>query len=128
MGQRNHSTLNRRPGTSSLALVNPESPRAGWWLEVFPGGAVPVQSAARRRALVPGHMDTLVYELDLVALTAEERERLEAVLSRHFHLAREEVFRDLEAGGCPILCADVTCVSSTAAAPRECIAPEGTRP
>jgi len=55
------------------------------------------------RADLPGLGRALVYELAIEALTAEQRQRLAALLAGRFGLPAADVERDLAVVGCPIL-------------------------
>jgi len=68
-------------------------------------GRAPVVSPVARWARLPGRGWALVYELAIGDLTVEQRQRLAELLARRFGLPVEEVVRDLEVVGCPILAA-----------------------
>lgn len=86
--------------------------RAAEWQAVFGGDTVPVKSIIPTRANLPGHHNALIYEVDLSLLTAEMRARLISATASKFGLAADEVARDLDSVGMPIL-ADGVIVSSS---------------
>ncbi len=64
---------------------------------------VPVSSPAPGWANLPGVGRALVYEMAIGDLTEDQRQRLAALLAGRFGLPVEEVVRDLDVVGCPIL-------------------------
>ncbi len=90
-------------------LVTVTGERAKDFIEVFGSPTVPVQLPAPHKAYLPGLLDQqLVYMLDLNEITDEQRQRLIAFIAQRFKLSYEDVARDLEAHGVPILASDCT--------------------
>lgn len=83
------------------------SERSIMWQEVMGGNVVVLKSPFASEALIPGHGVTRVYEMDIDALQPEQRERLITALARKFGLPEEEVSRDLDDVGCPVLADEI---------------------
>lgn len=78
------------------------------WEAILGSDTVQIKSMLPERVNLPGMDDELVYELDLVGFTAEQRERLVNHLARKFDFSPEFVAARLEVeGGVPILAKDV---------------------
>jgi hypothetical protein len=75
---------------------------------VFGDEVIPIKSIFPKLADLPGMPSTLVYEMDLLAITAEQRQRLVAALSERFGLAAAEVEANLDRIGAPILAENIT--------------------
>jgi hypothetical protein len=91
-------------------ITNPD--RLALWQAVFGGDEVPVISIVPRLGSFPGVGEQRYYEMDLKAITEEQRARLVASIAEKFNRDIEEVSRDIDIVGCPILACDVV-VSST---------------
>ena len=89
------------------ATINEDSPRAADWLKVLGSREVAITSPQPVLASAPGIEAALFYQLDLSALTAEQRARLIAHLAERFHVPLAEVKRDLNQVGCPLLAEDL---------------------
>lgn len=96
----------------TFATIRPESERAAWWLEVFGGDRCPVKSILPQRGNLPGKPDALFYEMDIAALTPEQRGRLVQSLAKRFGYILTLVEFSLDNYGCPVLADDVV-VSTT---------------
>lgn len=81
--------------------------RAAAWREVFGGDTVILKSPIPGRANLPGKGETEVYEIDIAALTPEQRQRLITHLAAKFELDPDDVDGNLDQHGCPILSTDV---------------------
>jgi len=91
-----------------IASINPASPRAERWQQVFNRlDNVPIKSANATVVSVDGIGDTKVYFLDLAALTSDEITRLAKDIAGHFWIPIEEVRADIREKGVPILAEDV---------------------
>lgn len=85
---------------TTAKIIDPE--RKAFWESVFDTDRVPIKSFIPTRADLPGHPDALIYELDLQAITPEQRKCLIQGLAERFNLAPEYVARSLECQGVPI--------------------------
>lgn len=88
----------------TVTVCNPE--RRAEFEAVFGTATVYVKSPFPTRANLPGHPDSLIFELDLESITPEQRERLVAFLAEKFGIAAGEVDGLLEVHGVPILADD----------------------
>lgn len=95
----------------TIATIH-NSERLEWNRRIFGGDTCPVVSIVPFRVSVPGHPDTLAYNLDLKALTSEQRQRLVESIAERFNLAPAYVAENLDSQGVPILAADVVVSSS----------------
>lgn len=91
---------------TTAKVYSPE--RLAFWQEVFGGDTIPIKSFIPSAANLPGNPGALAYELDLRAITAEQREKLIAGLANKFNLPVEEVAAGLDVYGVPVLAEDVT--------------------
>lgn len=89
---------------------NPE--RIKWWQEVFDGDACPVTSIVPRWGDFPGIGTAQFYNLDMKAITDEQRQKLIRSIADKFNLTIDEVAADIGQVGVPILAADVVVSSS----------------
>lgn len=90
---------------------NPE--RQAFWKKIFGGDQVPVVSFLPKLQKLLGYdRPQMCYELDLKALSDEQRFRLIQALADKFCLLEGEVESSLDEHGVPILASDVS-VSST---------------
>lgn len=84
--------------------INEDSKRAADFMKVFGRLEVPIETPIPDYVDLPGFdKPQLVYKLDLVAITADERDALIDHLADRFSLARLEVQQGLLARGVPIL-------------------------
>ncbi len=90
------------------ATIREDSPRAADWRKVYGGTTVILKHPLPAIGEFPGVGAKEFYELDLDALTEEQRARLIAHLSERFQLSLEEVQSELDTVGVPILAEDVT--------------------
>jgi len=92
----------------TTATLIETSPRAAGWQRIF-GRLNNVPLTSSRLHLVRHQTEGLmyVYELDISALTPEERERLIDLLAEEFNLPRSEVASDVDEQGVPIRAEDV---------------------
>lgn len=94
------------------ATIRQGCPREQDWLAVLGSREVVLKSPLPHLASAPGHPEALFFEMDLAALSGEQRARLIKHLSKRFGVPVSEVARDLDQVGCPILDEDVTvCVA-----------------
>lgn len=93
---------------SITATIRSDSPRAASWLAVYGSLTVPLRSATPVLASAPGISSGQFYQIDLDALTREQRKRLVAHLMQTFHLSVGEVKAHLVEVGCPLLADDLT--------------------
>lgn len=94
---------------TTARIHNPE--RLTLWQATFGSDTVPIKSIIPRRANLPGKPDALIYEMDLAAITSEQRTRLVEALAQKFNLPAAEIEANLDEQGCPILADD--CVAGT---------------
>jgi len=88
--------------------LRPGSQRAEDWQSVFGRlDDIPVTQYFTTLANLPDRPNSAVYLLDLKRMTPAERERLIWHIAARFDIPAEEVARDLDREGCPILAADV---------------------
>jgi hypothetical protein len=92
----------------TVSVCNPE--RKAIWEAILGTATVHVKSPIPSRANLPGHPNTLSYELDLDFLTEEQRQRLIAYVAARFGFSESEVAANLDSEGMPILASD--CVVS----------------
>jgi hypothetical protein len=93
-----------RPSVS----IRPDSDRADNWQRVFRRlNNIPVTAYLPALANLPHRPGVLIYELDLAAITHDERTRLIEHIVDQFNLAADDVARDLDAHGCPLLADDI---------------------
>lgn len=98
-----------RDFTARISDHDPQ--RAATWRMVFQSDEVALRSPFPAFAMLPeGRGKTLIYDLDIEALTAEQRERLVLHISGRFNVSAEQVEAQLSVVGCPILAEDVTVV------------------
>lgn len=90
------------------ATINPESPRAKAFQEIFGGRTIPVLSPLPTRAQGPDG-EAQFYRLDVGKLTTEQRRRLVAHISAKWNIspAAVEASIDDPEHGVPILATDV---------------------
>lgn len=90
------------------ATIRQGCPREQDWLRVLGTNEVVLKSPVPHLASASGIPEALFFEMDLTALSSEQRTRLIKHLARRFHVPEQEVVRDLDRVGCPILDTDVT--------------------
>lgn len=90
------------------ATIRAGSPREADWLAVFGSREVVLKHPLPVEGSAPGVPHAFFYELDLTALTKEQRARLIAHLAARFQVPEHEVVQQLDQVGCPILDEDVT--------------------
>lgn len=78
------------------------------WVAILGSDTMPLKSMLPTRVNLPGIENALVYELDLEALTDEQRRRMVDHIALKFDLTPEFVETRLEEEGVPILAQDVT--------------------
>lgn len=85
---------------------NPD--RAIAWRTVFGSETIVLKSPIPSLAKLPGRLTTtLIYEVDIRALTVEQRKRMVAHLAEKFGYEAHVVENALDTEGCPILAEDV---------------------
>jgi hypothetical protein len=85
---------------------NPD--RAIAWRTVFGSETIVLKSPIPSLAKLPGRLTTtLIYEVDIRALTGPQRKRLVAHLAEKFGYEAQVVEDALDTEGCPILAEDV---------------------
>ena len=92
----------------TVTVYNPE--RRAVWEDILGTATVHVKFPFPREANLPGHPNTLIYEVDLDFLTEEQRQRLIAYVAAKFGFSESEVAANLDSEGMPILAID--CVAS----------------
>ena len=96
---------------TTARVTNPE--RKVFWQSIFGGDTVPIVSFIPKMANLPGFDNPQhIYELDLKAITDDQRVRLVNAIARKFDMTVEAVDAGLDDHGVPILLSDVI-VSST---------------
>ncbi|TXH50443.1 MAG: hypothetical protein E6Q97_20435 [Desulfurellales bacterium] len=96
---------------STTGILAETSSRYAAWREIFGSNEAPLKSfAARWYKTQKGVM--YMYELDLEALSTEQRQRLEAHLCRKFKIGVDDVRENLRRVGMPILADDVVVLST----------------
>lgn len=73
---------------------------------------VPIKSIIPSRVNVPEKGEVLAFEMDIARLTNYQKVRLSEHLARRFNLSANEVLRDLDKFGCPVLVEHTTAVST----------------
>jgi hypothetical protein len=98
-----------------VGFLAPASDRYEAWIEVLGSNEAPLTSPYPMTASAPGIAQGAFYSLDIAALSVVQRTRLIAYLARRFELPEEEVARDLDTIGCPIVAehVSVTIIYST---------------
>lgn len=86
--------------------------RIKWWQEVFDGDTCPVTSIVPRWGDFPGIGTAQFYNLDMKAITAEQKQKLILSIADKFKLTVKEVATDIDMVGVPILASDVVVSSS----------------
>lgn len=77
--------------------------RAEFWKQVFGTTTVPIKSIVPSCASVPGNPNAVTYELDLRAISTEQRRRLVEALAEEFEIDVQLVEDNLEREGVPVL-------------------------
>lgn len=95
-----------------IATISRESTRYQEWMEVMGDFVIPLKSPFPAPGSAPGVAVGMFYEIDLSAITAEQRARMITHLARKFGFSEEEVASTLDEVGCPILADDVTVIVS----------------
>jgi hypothetical protein len=90
------------------ATIREESERAADWTAVFGGCTIPIVSPIPQWASAPGVPAGLFYQVDMEAITPEQRARLVHHIAHTFQIAETEVDATLNEVGCPILADDVS--------------------
>jgi len=85
------------------ATLKGDSERAIAWREIFGGDTCFLKSPLPLYVNLPGRPKTLVYELDIDLLTADQRQRLVTHLAQEFGQSQAFVNDHLDGIGCPIL-------------------------
>lgn len=93
-----------------IAKISEESTRHREWIEVMGVDEIPLKSPFPEWASAPGVEAGLFYQIDLSAITPEQRERMIKHIARKFEVDEHEVSSTLDTIGCPILAEDVTVV------------------
>lgn len=92
---------------SHAYINNPE--RKTFWIEVFGSDRVPIESPIGEIAEIPGFKyPQKVLKLDMKRVTEQQKQKLVAAIAKKFNITEEEVKKDLEEKGMPILDKDVT--------------------
>lgn len=89
------------------ATVHNEDRKANW-LTVYGTDTIPIKSPIPSRANLPGLPSALIYELDLSAISTDQRQRPVTHITKRFDLDPTEVETELDEEGVPILADDVT--------------------
>lgn len=104
--------MNTKDDWQTVARVH-EPERLAFCRAVFGRDEMPVVSFIPQMATLPGYDEPqMVYELDLKAMTDEQRQRLIKALADKFDLSPELVADKLAGEGVPILADDVSVSSS----------------
>jgi len=90
------------------AILSQSSSRVDDWLKVFGTTIIPLRSPLPTIAILPGLGERVIYQIDISALSPEQRQRMIQHISRRFRIAPEEVDAALDEQGCPIRAEDVT--------------------
>ena len=86
--------------------------RVKWWRDVFDSDTCPVTSIIPDWGDFPGIGLAQFYDLDLKAISTEQKQRLIKSIADKFKLTVDEVAADIDRVGVPILAADVVVSSS----------------
>lgn len=89
------------------ATLSQGSYRYSWWIYCFGSNEVILKHPIPKWGNFPKEGKKLYYELDLEALTPEQRDKLIKHLARTFDVPVEEVKRDIDEMGVPILADEV---------------------
>ena len=96
---------------TTARVHNPE--RIDFWKGIFDGDRVPIKSFVAQSAHLPGFDEPqMIYELDLKAITDEQREKLIQAIAQKFDMPVATVADELDIHGVPILADDVVVSSS----------------
>lgn len=90
-----------------VAHLTGDGERVAAWRSIFGDSQIYIRSPFSVLANLPGIGEAAIYELDLELLTAEQRQRLVNHIANKFNVPADEVERDLDTVGCPILAEDV---------------------
>jgi hypothetical protein len=90
----------------TATITNPE--RAAEWEAILGTTTIHIKSPIPTPASLPGHPETLIYELDLNLITSEQRQRLIQYLASKFAIPPYIVEYELPIHGVPILADDCT--------------------
>ncbi len=90
------------------AVLNSQSPRYSDWRHVLGHDSVPIKSPQVAKANLGDELDVEVYQLDIEALSPEQRDRLVNFVALKFGVAPVKVEEQLESIGFPIRAVDVT--------------------
>lgn len=99
-----------RPLHTTVTIHDGE--RRAEWLAIFGTDTLPVKSPIPTRVNLPGIPNALVYEIDLAAISADQRQRLVAHTAAKFDCSPDYVDANLERLGMPVLAQDVTVTST----------------
>lgn len=99
--------MNTKDKWTITATIDDEERRA-LWSDVFPDGRVPIKVPVAYEVSVPVKGQTLAYELDLDALSDEQRQGVVETISRAFNLPIEDVEDNIKEIGVPVLDEGVT--------------------
>lgn len=91
-------------------ITNPE--RLALWQAVFDGDEVPIISIVPKVGHFPGVGEQRFYELDLKAISAEQRGRLILSIANKFNQPASFIEGNIDKIGVPILACDVVVSSS----------------
>lgn len=93
---------------TTIARLSENSPRARDWMRVFGSLEVRLLGPATMHAFDPFGRMRAFYQVDLDALTSEQRDRAIDHVALRFGIRREEVAETLADHGLPIAAEDVT--------------------
>lgn len=82
------------------------------WRAIFGTDTLPIKAPIPHYDTLPGAPNALVYEVDLNAITADQRQRLIAHTATKFGYSTEFVEENLDKLGMPVLANDVTMTST----------------
>lgn len=89
-----------------------DAERATLWREVFGDNQCPIKSIIPRIANLPGKPNSRIYEMDLKAISSDQRQKLVESIAKKFGIPAGEVESGLDKHGVPILADNVTVSSS----------------
>lgn len=95
----------------TMGHLDPRSPRAAEWIEIYGELSVPLVSPSkeRRRSAADGMTVREFYRVAVDKLRPDQRERVIGFVMRKYGIARADLERDLDGEhGLPILADDVT--------------------
>lgn len=93
---------------NTMGRINPDCERATWWQEVYGSFEVPLLSPLPIRLIGPNGEAQSFYKVDLSKLPPQQHDKAAQFVANKFGLPIDEVRKDMNEYGIPILAEDVT--------------------